>query len=236
MIKININKEHNNGGTLFVKDGRLYKVYDSVSYFVEEKQRNIEFIKNNHIPNTPIIYELLYKDNNFNGYIMQYLEDTYTLRNGMFLEVADEDKISIIKDIYTTLKYLHNLDITLGDIHMDNFLFKDNHGYVIDLDEIRFKGDDFKFRECYVVRETKDSKYDKRPSKISDNIKVAICCLSFLYKIDFEAIISKYSLEEVKLKLASILSSEDYEKFNRVLDCHNLVYLDDVLTNTIKRG
>ena len=52
MKKLDINKDYNNGGSLYLEDGYLYKVYNEISYFREEKERNIKFLMNNSIPNT----------------------------------------------------------------------------------------------------------------------------------------------------------------------------------------
>ena len=61
MKELDINKEYNNGGSLYLEDGYLYKVYNEISYFREEKERNIKFLMNNSIPNTPKIYKMLYR-------------------------------------------------------------------------------------------------------------------------------------------------------------------------------
>lgn len=147
MKKLDINKDYNNGGSLYLEDGYLYKVYDEISYFRDEKERNIKFLMNNSIPNTPKIYKMLYKNNEFNGYVMEYIEEAMTFRDGMKQEISFSDKIKAILDVYETLKVLHSYNICIGDIHLSNFLYKDGHGYVIDLDEIRYPEDNFKFRE-----------------------------------------------------------------------------------------
>ena len=38
MKELDINKEYNNGGSLHLEDGYLYKVYDEISYFRDEKE------------------------------------------------------------------------------------------------------------------------------------------------------------------------------------------------------
>ena len=71
----------------------IYKVYDEISYFRDEKERNIKFLMNNSIPNTPKIYKMLYKNNEFNGYVMEYIEGAMTFRDGMKQEISFSDKI-----------------------------------------------------------------------------------------------------------------------------------------------
>ena len=233
MKKLDINKDYNNGGSLYLEDGYLYKVYDEISYFRDEKERNIKFLMNNNIPNTPKIYKMLYKNNEFNGYVMEYIEGAMTFRDGMKQEISFSDKIKAILDVYETLKVLHSYNICIGDIHLSNFLYKDGHGYVIDLDEIRYPEDNFKFRERYLVKESIKSVPSKQASFITDNIKVCICCLSFLYNIDLENIICKYSLKSVKIILKFLISDEEYKEISKVLDVNKLCYFDDILTNRV---
>ena len=236
MKELDINKDYNNGGSLYLEDGYLYKVYDEVSYFRDEKERNIKFLMNNGIPNTPKIYKMLYKNNEFNGYVMEYIEGAMTFRDGMKEEISFSDKIKAILDVYETLKVLHSYNICIGDIHLSNFLYKDGHGYVIDLDEIRYPEDNFKFRERYLVKESIKRVPSKQASFITDNIKVCICCLSFLYNIDLENIICKYSLKSVKMILKFLTSNEEYKEISRVLDVNKLCYFDDILINRVNKS
>lgn len=235
MKELDINKEYNNGGSLYLEDGYLYKVYDEISYFTEEKERNIKFLMNNSIPNTPKIYKMLYKNNEFNGYVMEYIEGSMTFRESLNKNIDFMDKASAIKDIYKSLKTLHSYNICIGDIHLSNFLYKDGHGYVIDLDEIRYPEDNFKFRERYLVKESIKSVPSKQASFITDNIKFCICCLSFLYNIDLENIICKYSLKSVKIILKFLTSDEEYKEISKVLDVNKLYYFDDVLVNRVNK-
>ena len=236
MKELDINKDYNNGGSLYLEDGYLYKVYDEISYFREEKERNIKFLMNNSIPNTPKIYKMLYKNNEFNGYIMEYIEGSMTFREGMKQEISFSDKIKAILDVYETLKVLHSYNICIGDIHLSNFLYKDGYGYVIDLDEIRYPEDNFKFRERYLVKESIKSVPSNQASFITDNIKVCICCLSFLYNIDLENIICKYSLKSVKIILKFLTSDEEYKEISKVLDVNKLCYFDDILVNRVNKS
>lgn len=236
MKELDINKDYNNGGSLYLEDGYLYKVYDEISYFRDEKERNIKFLMSNSIPNTPKIYKMLYKNNEFNGYVMEYIEGAMTFRDGMKQEISFSDKIKAILDVYETLKVLHSYNICIGDIHLSNFLYKDGHGYLIDLDEIRYPEDNFKFRERYLVKENIKSVPSKQASFITDNIKVCICCLSFLYGLDLENIICKYSLKSVKIILKFLISDEEYKEISKVLDVNKLCYFDDILINRVNKS
>lgn len=190
MKELDINKEYNNGGSLYLEDGFLYKVYNETSCLRESLNKNIDFM----------------------------------------------DKVSAIKDIYKSLKTLHGYGICIGDIHLSNFLYKDGHGYLIDLDEIRYPEDNFKFRERYLVKENIKSVPSKQASFITDNIKVCICCLSFLYGVDLENIICKYSLKSVKMVLKFLISDEEYKEISKVLDINKLYYFDDILVNRVNKS
>lgn len=228
--KLNTNTIHNNGGRLYSNGDIIYKIYEESFPYAEEKKRNIDFLINNHIINTPHIYSEINSKKSFRGYTMEYIRRAHTFREGINdTSISYEDKINIIKDIYLALKELHKYNVTIGDIHLDNFLYKDNHGYIIDLDEVRFPKDEYKFQECYVVRDTKHSNYKIATSKINDNIKVAISSLSFLYNIDLESIISHNSLEEVRNKLITIMDKEKYDKIKNVFNMNELNYLDDYI-------
>ena len=228
--RLNTNNIHNNGGTLYRYKNVLYKLYDEFPYFIEEKERNIKLVKNLKLYHIPKILKIIKKRKEFNGYIMEYISNSITFRQAMYEKIPKEKKISAIKDVYITLKQLHSFNICIGDIHMDNFLYVDGKGYTIDLDEIRLKGDEFKFRECYILKENKNSMISKKATPITDNIKLAIVCLSFYYGVDLETIAVNESLTEVKEKLKEfIINPEELKKIFRVLDMNNLNYLDDVL-------
>ena len=236
MKKLGVNKEYNNGGSLYLVDNWIYKVYDEISYFRDEKERNINFLLEHDIPGTPRVLRKLYnKDNEFNGYVMEYIDNSVTLREAMDKDINFADKIQAIMDIYQTLKTLHSFGICLGDIHLSNFLYKDGHGYVIDLDEIRFPEDQFKFRERYLVKDNIKSRPSKQATFITDNIKVCICSLSFLYNIDFEYIMCRYSLKSVKSVLRFLLDDEEYAEISQVLDTNNLCYFDDILKQRMEK-
>ena len=54
--------------------------------------------------------------------------------------------------------------------------------------------------------------------------------MSFLYNIDLENIICKYSLKSVKIILKFLISDEEYKEISKVLDANKLCYFDDILT------
>ena len=44
MKELDINKEYNNGGSLYLEDGFLYKVYNETSCLRESLNKNIDFM------------------------------------------------------------------------------------------------------------------------------------------------------------------------------------------------
>ena len=133
MKELDINKEYNNGGSLYLEDGYLYKVYNEISYFREEKERNIKFLMNNSIPNTPKIYKMLYKNNEFNGYINFYVgffdnrDDNYII-NKKYVELPSElnSKIDSV-EIFDTKTFIDLID---SNVTLEFGNIKDNKIYM----------------------------------------------------------------------------------------------------------
>ena len=68
-------------------------------------------------------------------------------------DAAFQEKCNAILDIYKAIHYLHQHNICLGDIHLDNFLIsKNGQGYVIDLDYMVFPGNEWKFQQMYCIK------------------------------------------------------------------------------------
>ena len=101
---------------LFIKDGILYKIFGDNSY-IDEKNRNIDFLIQNKVLNSPEIYAKLYKENEFCGYTMEYISNSLTFRQAIKENISLGDKIKAINDVYEAMKFLHVSNIYLGDIH-----------------------------------------------------------------------------------------------------------------------
>ena len=185
---------------IFIHNNLLYKVFGDNS-FTTEKNRNIDFLINNSVPNTPKIIEKLYKGNEFYGYIMEYIPRALTFRQAIKENIPIDCKIKAITDVYEAMKYLHSYNIYLGDIHSDNMLITSDKGYLIDLEEIRFPGDDFKFKQCYLVRANSLENRINIPSVYTDNVKLMICSLSLLLEKDLEKYVDpkRYDINLEKL-------------------------------------
>lgn len=216
---------HNNNGKIYLQNNIIYKMYDIIP-FESEVKRNIEYLLKNPINNTPEIYKIIYDNSKFKGYAMQYIENSLTFRQAINKPIPLENKISAIKEIYIALKELHSKNILLGDIHSDNFLIQNDKGYIIDLDYIRFPGDEFKFFECYVINNKKIA------TRYTDNIKTMISSLSLLLNTDLEKYIDKNSninLEKINTEIIQQTKNKaliDY--FQKTLNGET-IYFDELL-------
>lgn len=213
-------------------------MFENLYSYESEIQRNIDFQINNPIPNTPIIYDKLFLNSQFKGYVMEYKKGTQTFRESINSDISFDDKINAICDIYQALKYLHERKIYIGDIHSDNFLIGPNgRGYVIDLENIRFPGDEFKFEQCYLIKPNNNQNRINIANAYTDNIKTMISSLTLLLGLDLEKMISKKShdinLEELNQKIILPLKDNNltvyikklmYSHQNKKVD-----YFDDFL-------
>ena len=171
---------------LYVQDGKIYKIFNSTDY-IDEKKRNIEFLIQNPIAHTPVIYEPLYIQNHVAGYIMDYIPNVCTFREALTKNLSLEQKIHAIQDVFQALGELHEKNIFIGDIHSDNFMIDlEGNGYIVDLEEIRFLGDEFKFKQCYLVKPNEHSYKINVASRYTDNVKLMISSLSLLLNVDLE--------------------------------------------------
>ena len=223
----------NHGGSIYQYDGMLYKVFDDSSFFEDEVERNIDYQIKNYIPNTPHIYDKIYIHRKFCGYCMEYLMNTMTFREAIYKDSSFSVKVSAILDIYKTIKYLHSRDIFIGDIHMDNFLMNDQDGYVVDLDYMIMKGNEFKFQDLYSVKFNSNSNSSIVSNKRTDNVKAMICCLSLLLGVDLEKECiyrSVINVEDIYDKYIRYLKLEDVDCYFRdLMNGNESLYFDDFL-------
>ena len=219
---------HNNGGKLHIyNDELLYKIFYDRNFFIDEKERNVDFLSKLSIPNcTPPIDKILI-DGKFYGYSLKYIKCAQTFKEGINnVSLSLKRKLEIIKDIYIPLKYLHAKELYLGDVHLDNFIYDNQKGYLIDLDDVRFKYDDFKFKTYYNLRETQFSPLIVAENANTDNIKTTICSLSFIYGINIEEYIKNNSIES----LCQIIKQLSLSKSTKNYIIDNLKNLDGTLS------
>lgn len=223
------------GGTIYHYNDMLYKIL-SEYFFKDEIMRNVDFQIENHIPNSPYIYEKIFLHGNFYGYSMEYLENAITFREASKYCFDIDKCLGIVHDIYTGVRFLHDRDILLGDVHMDNLMVDDKgHGYLIDLDHMLFPGDDYKFNTLYSLKYSHDGYRNIKSSKKTDNIKVMLCCLSLMFGVDIEnEMISSYGIdiESVYEKYIMLVGSDELKDyFCDIIQGKDVVYFDDFCKN-----
>lgn len=208
LTPLSIKKDiHNTGGTIYIKDkDTLYKIFKDFNSYEYETERNIDFQIIHNIPNCSKIKDKIFIDNHFSGYSMEYKQDTLTFRDSINNNISFETKVNAICDVYQGLRYLHERNIYIGDIHSDNFLISSNgDGYIIDLETIRFPGDEYKFEQCYLIKPNNQKNKINIADAYTDNIKTMISSLTLLLEIDLEQLISKktydLNLEELQQKV-----------------------------------
>ena len=214
----------------------LYKLFDSRYYFGEDVERNVDFWISYDIPNVVKVYDKIYFDDKFYGYTMEYIKNSITFREAIGRDIRYEDKVSAILDVYEALRYLHGYGMIIGDIHLDNFLYVNGRGYVIDLDNMTSVNGSFIFKQKYCVRLRHDGCKINEVSRYIDNIKVMLCSLSLIYGIDLEDFISSYShdinLEFVYDYLIRFLKCKDFDEyFSLLFNKGDVSYFDELLCN-----
>lgn len=231
---------HNSNGNLYIfHDLLIFKKYDANFIFPNETERNIDFLIKEKVPNAPLIYEKMYYNGKFIGYIMEYIKDSMTFRQAIGKNIELDKKIQAIFDVYNSLKYLNSKNIFVGDVHSDNFLITNSgKGYAIDLEWIRFLGDENKFIQRYLIRPGEKFNKTNTPSKYTDNLKFMISSLSLLLDVDLEEYIANREHEinmEVILKevIMPLNNPELTAYFNKIIKYENVEYFDDFLLSTI---
>lgn len=229
------------GGDTFNNGGIIYKYSDDILYkivyeyvFCDEIERNVDLQIREHILNTPFIYDKIYIDGYFSGYSMEYLRDCFTFRRAVYLSVDFDSCVKVIHDVYDVIRYLHDRDILIGDINMDNFLISNKgDGYVIDLDYMVFSGDEYKFDDLYYVKLNNDSDKICIDDKRTDNIKAMICGLSIIFGIDLEKrfiINSIIDMENVYNEYVKNLNIECLNRYFRcIMNGEDIDYFDEFL-------
>lgn len=186
---------HNNGGFLYVKDNyTLYKIFHNLNYNINKRERNIDFLIDKNVRNGILPINKIYMNNKFVGYSQQYIKHAKTFRDELFENnMKFNNKIKIINDIFLALNDIHKYNVYIGDIHIDNLLYKDGCGYLIDYDDIRFSRQD-KFKQYYFIRYNSfEMPIDE--NKNTDNIKMTISAISFLFNYNFEPFVRKCGID-----------------------------------------
>lgn len=232
--KINLNNSHlNTNSIIYINNDYIYKIVKDKYFFNEEFERNINYLINNDIINTPKVIDKIYINHTFYGYVMEYIKNSITFKDSINLNIDNKLKIKAIIDIHKALKDLHNRNITLGDIHLDNFLINSDGGYIIDLDYMRFKGDEFKFTTSYDIKPYNFQNKITKSSIYSDIVKTALSSLSLLLKINIENLINtednSIHLEDIyNIIIVSTKNLDLINYFKKLMNGES-IYFDDFL-------
>ena len=71
LTEFSVPKDMHNSDQLYIQEKKLYKLFRNNS-FILEKERNVDFLINHRIPNTPVIYEKLYACANPDAVLVTY--------------------------------------------------------------------------------------------------------------------------------------------------------------------
>lgn len=215
---------YNNNGNLYRVGSKVYKIFKDSS-FIDEKKRNIKWLLSQPvIEHTTYPEEKIMMDTELVGYSMTYLDNCLSFRKSINSELDLSIKVKIIRQIFSALKEFHQRGVILGDIHLDNFIHNNKEGFIADLEELRFPGDEFKFRKCYCLKSSQDSYRINCETKATDNIKTTISALTFLLGYDFETFIKNHTVEDLNQLLLSLELN-----LQTILNCNDAVYFDEVM-------
>lgn len=176
----------NNSGTLYVHDGKVYKL------FSQDYSERIHYLQSisTHPHILPILEEIkLEWSSDFqSGYITEYKENAKTFFKLFTEHLEYDEKEKYIYQIFSALKHLHQF-IILGDIHGDNLFVHEGKAYIYDLDfyrKVDEKGKFFKNR--YHVSKIER----KRATKYTDMIKMYIESYSLILEEDLSSFIQQF--------------------------------------------
>ncbi|MEG2251136.1 MAG: hypothetical protein RSD09_06155, partial [Bacilli bacterium] len=225
----------NKGGNLYILDEEtLLKVFYNKMYYNQVREKSTDLLLSlEPIENTSYPQKKLYIDGIYNGYSMPYFKNTNTFKSEIYtMDSTLEQKKKIITDISNALQELHKREIIHGDIHLDNFIKDDNNGYLVDLDDVRIKGDNFNNIKLYNIKISEFSRMIYTDSKSIDNIKAVINFISLIYNFDFEMIARKSFLESIIDILTEAEIDKvvlDYLKYTLLSVKNEIVYFDKAI-------
>lgn len=216
---------------LYKKGDTLYKTYDDNAIFKDEKLRNIKNLMIVSLDNFPKIKTQLIVDGQYNGYTMEYIKDSKTLKDVINDNTDIDTKLKYIKDIYKPIRELHQIGYVIGDVRLDNFICTSDKAYIIDLDDIRHKNEKFKNHSYYFVKYNNDHEHIIETEN-TDNIKACLASLSILYGENYEEIAKEYGINRVVVMLKNKINNPMLlNKIMKVLGNINgeVIYFDTVL-------
>ena len=230
----------NSGGNIYqYSDDVLYKIVDEY-FFRDEIERNVDYLMCHDVPCTVKIYDKIYFNDNFFGYSMRYLKNAVTFRTATYLKIDFDKAIDAVQCIYQAMRYLHDRNILIGDLHLDNMMIDNcGYGYLIDLDYMVFPGDEYKFRKLYDIKYRRDGYRVSLSSKNTDNVRAMICALSIIFGIDLESKFRYYfeinleSMYDGFIQSLHLNNLSDY--FLRIVSGEDVEYFDEFLEDNYSK-
>ena len=230
----------NSGGNIYqYSDDVLYKIVDEY-FFRDEIERNVDYLMCHDVPCTVKIYDKIYFNDNFFGYSMRYLKNAVTFRTATYLKIDFDKAIDAVQCVYQAMRYLHDRNILIGDLHLDNMMIDNcGYGYLIDLDYMVFPGDEYKFRKLYDIKYQHDGYRVSLSSKNTDNVRAMIGALSIIFGIDLESGFRHYFEIDLESMYDDFIQSlhldvlSDY--FMRIISGLDVEYFDDFLEDNYSK-
>lgn len=231
-------KKETNGGDIFIDGNILYKSFLNNTCFIDEKERNVLILKEKRFF-PPYIVDVFYEDGEFVAYSQEYIEGAQSFKEAISSDRFSNDvKLKAIYNIFRKLKILHKSGFLIGDVHSENFIFNEDGGYIIDLDELRIPGkDDYAFMEYYSIKFSERGPHLIKPSVRTDIMKATISALSLLYGVDLEEIAKEYDIERVKSYLGCLIGDKAFKnKVFQIFDKNSseIIYFDDILRESLE--
>lgn len=153
----------NTESELFVLNGDLYKII--AGNLRKSKQAVMEFLHDRK-PDLPIdIHDLLYEQNHFLGYSMEFYQEHTTLYEILKQDISLQERKTIALALIQLYEKMFQLHIIYYDWHSKNLLFHD----------------DFKLLDVDSGKITQDTIYDAKARRY-----LLMLCLSVLLGKDFD--------------------------------------------------
>lgn len=176
------------------------------------------------------------------GYFMEFILGEKTWRTALKdTNLTIEDKINMIHNVFIPIKQLHQLGIIIGDIHLDNFIYRKEekyedchyHGYLADIEDFYIPKLEDNCRQLYTISPNSYDEPYLLPTMQTDNIKATINCLSLIYGVNFQQYLEyyDYTLYQLLAILKEYVDEQLYPEIEKLFTetgYHNFIYFDEL--------
>lgn len=134
-----LNIEHYESN-LYIKDNNtLYKIL--FPYYRLLREKNIYKLCSINNRNCVLPKSILYNNNDFIGYSMDYLYDYKILSNLIFSNISYEERLLIANKLCKIIENFSSDNFVFTDLYPDNIMIKNHDLKIIDMDSVIFKDD-----------------------------------------------------------------------------------------------